>query len=248
MYQKERIDKIMEILKENGYVTVKYLTDKLHYSNATVNRDLNIMASRKLITRSYGGAELCENVSVPLEFRYHKAKIAKRSIAKFAAGFISDGDTVFIDGTTTSEGMGDYISQKKDVTVITNNMALAAHLSEYGIKVISTGGNVVEAPYMLGGDDAVRTVLKYNTDKMFFSAGGINLDGSICSKTTIYNMIYFSALKNALEVYFLIDHSKVNLNLKYNIIDLSGVNAVISDYAFSAEMKEKFKNTRFYEV
>ena len=104
MYQKERIDKIMEILKENGYVTVKYLTDKLHYSNATVNRDLNIMESRKLITRSYGG------------------------------------------------------------------------------------------------DDAVRTVLKYNTDKMFFSAGGINLEGSICSKTTIYNMIYFSALKNALEV------------------------------------------------
>ena len=152
MYQKERIDKIMEILKENGYVTVKYLTDKLHYSNATVNRDLNIMESRKLITRSYGG------------------------------------------------------------------------------------------------DDAVRTVLKYNTDKMFFSVGGINLEGSICSKTTIYNMIYFSALKNAREVYFLIDHSKVNLNLKYNIIDLSGVNAVISDYAFSAEMKEKFKNTRFYEV
>lgn len=59
MYQKERIDKIMEILKENGYVTVKYLIDKLHYSNATVNRDLNIMASRKLITRSYGGVELC---------------------------------------------------------------------------------------------------------------------------------------------------------------------------------------------
>ena len=86
--------------------------------------------------------------------------------------------------------MGDYISQKKDVTVITNNMALAAHLSEYGIKVISTGGNVIEAPYMLGGDDAVRTVLKYNTDK------------------------------------------KVNLNLKYNITDFSGVNAVISDYAF----------------
>ena len=62
MYQKERIDKIMEILKENGYVTVKYLTDKLHYSNATVNRDLNIMASRKLITIRYGGVELCENI------------------------------------------------------------------------------------------------------------------------------------------------------------------------------------------
>ncbi|MBR5459745.1 MAG: DeoR family transcriptional regulator [Clostridia bacterium] len=37
MYQKERLDEILEILKASGYVTVKYLTERLHYSTATVN-------------------------------------------------------------------------------------------------------------------------------------------------------------------------------------------------------------------
>ena len=72
MYQKERIDEILEILKANGYVTVKFLTEALHYSTATINRDLNIMEKQKLVHRSYGGVELVKNKSIPLPFRYHK--------------------------------------------------------------------------------------------------------------------------------------------------------------------------------
>ena len=48
--------------------------------------------------------------------------------------------------TTTSEGMGDYLSAKKDITVITNNMALGEHLNQNGVKVIPTGGDIVEPP------------------------------------------------------------------------------------------------------
>ncbi|HAB00567.1 MAG TPA: hypothetical protein DCE08_03595, partial [Ruminococcaceae bacterium] len=55
MYQKERMEEIYDILKKNGYVTVKYLVQQLEYSNATINRDLTVMENQKLIRRSYGG-------------------------------------------------------------------------------------------------------------------------------------------------------------------------------------------------
>ena len=42
------MDAIVDILKQNGYVTVKYLTEELHYSNATVNRDLNLLEKQTL--------------------------------------------------------------------------------------------------------------------------------------------------------------------------------------------------------
>jgi len=48
MYQKERIDLILKILQENGYVNVKYLCDKIGYSKATINRDLNYMEKQKI--------------------------------------------------------------------------------------------------------------------------------------------------------------------------------------------------------
>lgn len=249
MYQKERIDKIINILKENGYVTVKYLTQALHYSNATISRDLSVMEKQKLIIRSYGGAELKESSSVPLPFRYEKAKLVKRKISKLAANFICDGDTVFIDGTTTSEGIGDYLVEKKNITVITNNMALAAHLSNYGVKAICTGGTVIEPPYMLSGDEAVRSAMYYSTDKMFFSAGGVSEEnGFITSTSQAYNLLYIAALKNTKKAFFLIDHSKINANGNYNITDFSKIGAVISDFRFSDKTRSLFPNTEFYEV
>ena len=246
MYQKERLDSIINILKENGYVTVKYLVEKLHYSNATVNRDLNVLEGKKIITRSYGGAELVENTFVPLEFRYDKMKIAKRHIAKCASDLIHNGDTVFIDGSTTSEGMGAFITDKKDITVITNNMALSAYLSEYGIKVICTGGYVTEPPSMLGGDDAVSTAMKYRTDKMFFSTGGVSEDGIIGSN--LYRLLLETAMQNSDMCYFLIDHSKINQQGQYILTDFGMVDGVITDYRFPDDTKEKYKNTKFYEV
>ena len=57
MYQKERLERILDFLNRNGYATVKELTELLHYSTATVNRDLNALEQMKKIKRSYGGAE-----------------------------------------------------------------------------------------------------------------------------------------------------------------------------------------------
>lgn len=43
MNAKERQDRILEILEQQGYVTVKHLISTLDYSSATVNRDLNAL-------------------------------------------------------------------------------------------------------------------------------------------------------------------------------------------------------------
>ena len=97
MYQKERIDKINEILKTFGYVTVKFLTKELDYSTATINRDLNLMEKQKLIKRTYGGVELLNRKYVPLEFRYNLMKSAKNKLGVAALSLVNDGDTVFIE-------------------------------------------------------------------------------------------------------------------------------------------------------
>lgn len=247
MYQKERTEKIMGILQKYGYVTVKFLVEELHYSNATINRDLNLLESSGRIIRSYGGAELVENTMVPLEFRYHKMKTAKKHIAKRAADFIQNGDVVFIDGSTTSEAMGGFLTEKKNITVITNNMTLAADLSEYGINAVCTGGCVTEAPSMLGGYEAVHTAMRYKTDKMFFSTAGFGDDGTI-GVDGLYELVYEAAIPNTKECYYLADSGKVNAEWEHNFADFGKVNAVISDYVFSDEVKKKYANTCFYEV
>lgn len=249
MYQQERLDKILDILKLNRYVTVKYLIERLHYSTATINRDLNILESQNLVKRMHGAVELNNgDKSIPLKFRYHKMRAVKIALAKKAAELIEDGDTVFIDQSTTAQFIGQFLPEKKDITVITNNLSLIIYLSEHGVNVICLGGRVTENPYMLGGDDTVAAIGNHYAGKMFFSTAGVTSDGRILTGD-MYHPIYREFLRHSKEAYFLVDHEKLG-NLSDNRVlgDLSCVKGVISDIDFDKSVTEKFPQTEFIRI
>lgn len=243
----KRIDLILNIIKEQGYVTVKYLCDELHYSTATINRDLNDLQNKKLIVRHYGGAELASKKGTPLVFRYHKMRPVKRVIAKKAAELIKDGMTVFIDGTTTTQYIGQYIKPYKNLTVITNNLNLVSHLSEQGISCICLGGKVFEPPYMLGGPDTAAHARSYTADIAFFSTNSFSTDGKILGGDG-YHDLHKAMIANSTKSVFLADHEKINNPANRILCELSDINVIITDYVFSDEVKAKYANTEFIEV
>jgi len=242
MAQKERLDDILEILRTHGYVTVKFLTETLHYSTATINRDLNHLQEQQLVTRSYGGVELVKGERNTLMFRYHKMRAAKNLIGKCAATYIHDGDTVFIDGTTTSQCIAPHILDRKDITVITNNVALVAQLSERGVRVVCLGGAVVDAPYILGGVDTVDNAEKYRADKLFFSTGSLDEDGGIGGA---YYPLLKVLIRNAKQRYFLVDHKKFGVRTRDVRLSLRDVDCVICDCEIEPKLQEKFPHVQF---
>ena len=244
MYQKERLDAIIEILKSNGYVTVKYLTDELHYSNATINRDLNILKAQNIIERTYGGVELVHGNVAPLPFRYHKMRAEKNRMGKLAADIIKDGETVFIDGSSTTQFIGKYLTDKKDITVISNNMALIMHLSEYGIDSICLGGRVLEPPNMLGGDEATETAKSLYADKVFFSASGVSENGDVVGGYEYYELCR-TMIKHSEKAFLLISSDKIGKKAAKLLTSLDKISCVISDFSFPDKLKEHFSGTEF---
>jgi len=249
MFQKERAEKILEILRRQGYVTVKELTAELHYSTATINRDLNMLEQAGEIRRSYGGAELSVSREVPVTFRYAQGRPVKKRIARCAAERIADGDTVFMDGSTTVQYMGEYILEKKNITVITNNTALSVFLAGYGIDVIVLGGRIMEPPYMLAGSDTVETAARYKADKCFFSTAFVSAGGEMTYTGDIYFSLHRTMMRNSREVYYLADSEKVDKPGGRVVLgDFSLVDGVISNYRFSDETKSRFPDVRFTET
>ena len=246
MNGKQRRDQILDIIQKQGYTTVQYLTETLHYSTATINRDLNILQGQHLIKRSYGGAELNQEQRIPVLFRYHKAKIEKRLLGMTAAGYVEDGDTIFIDASTTTQTMAQYLVGKQRLTVITNNMALATYLSECEINVICLGGSVLETPCMLGGDSTAEQAAKHLADKMFFSTGGITSEGKVYG--SLYDSVHKRMMENSKKSYYLVDSEKVDINRKTILCDLEKVDTIITNYAFSDEVQSHFSNTEFVFV
>ena len=246
MQIKPRQEEILTILNQNGYATVKYLVDQLHYSSATINRDLNSLELQGYVKRTHGGVEAIKSHYVPISFRSHQMHSSKRRIAKLASEFVKDGDVIFIDASTTSQYMEQFLATKKDLTVITNNAILACNLANLGIKSICLGGEVVEPPSMLGGTDAVLNASRYKTNKMFFSTTAINDDGEIASG--IYELLLKTIASQSEEVFYLVHENK--FNQPFNVVygDLKSVDVVISDFDFPQKTKERYKSTSFYTV
>ena len=249
MYQNERMEAILAILREQGYATVKYLTERLRYSTATINRDLNMLVQAGEVKRSYGGVELLTPQTVPVLFRYDQGKPSKKRIAKRAAAEIRDGDTVFMDGSTTVQYMGRYILEKKALTVITNNIALAANLSERGIEVVVLGGRIMEPPYMLAGTDTVETAARYKADKCFFSTAFVTEGGEMAYTGDIYFGMHRTMMRNSARTYYLVDREKVDrAGARVVLGNLDPVVVVISDHHFSEETQSRYPETEFVVV
>lgn len=245
MYQQERMDQIMKILKKNHYVTVDYLVNEIRYSPASIRRDLTLLQKQGLVVRSYGGVSIKDDRGTPFRFRQHSMKLAKNSIAKRAAALVKNGDTVFLDSSSTTQYMGPYLTDKKGIIVITSNMTLATYLHEHGITTYCTGGKVCEYPGILGGELIGRTLTLFNIDIAFFSSVGIDSDGKILvtSETALKNNEVLR--ETSKKFVFLCGSDKFNAKARYNSLTFDDIDYFVSDGDVGEEIKNKYKNTVF---
>ena len=243
MSQNLRQEQILEILEKRGYVTVRYLVDQLHYSSATINRDLNQLESLGLVKRSYGGVEAAKKEHLPaLPERQFYMKKEKRRVARAAAALIQNGDTVFLDGSTTVQYILPFLSDKKELRILTNNMRLAIELSDLAFDVVCLGGHVSERPHILDSDETVETAQKYQAHKMFFSVDRVTADGYI---NGVHYLLYKTMLKNSDEAFLLTDKTKLVDRLETKLCDFSALSGVIAEFAFPKETQKAFPDVRF---
>jgi len=246
MMKYERADQIMEILSKCKYTTVDHLVKELHYSPATIRRDLVYLESAGLIKKSYGG--VCMNeVSRPAIVREHENMDAKIRICKAAAELVDHYDSVFIDGSTTTYFMSEFLDHKKNLVITTSNLKLGICLEEKGIECYVTGGKVVDT-HMLSGTYAVDTINRMNFDICFFSAESISKEGIICDKGERFADLRRTVIQRSKKSVCLCDKKKIGSSSFLCLASLKDVDYVISDGEFGTEWTEKFAETKFITV
>lgn len=245
MYQQERLDKIIEILKSIHYTTVDYLVEQIHYSPASIRRDLALLEKQGLVKRSYGGVEILEENLTPFKFRQHSMKSEKNKIAEAAAELVKNGDTVFLDASTTTQYMGHYLAEKKNICVITNNIMLASYLKEHGIDVYCTGGMLTELPGSLTGVIAANTFSMFRANIMFFSEDGIDNNGLITVAPEEHYIYKKAMLDNSDKSVFLCVSNKIGRHSKFIQCTLNEIDYFISNSELDNELMKKYPNTKF---
>ncbi len=233
MLNKERELQIINILKTtNGFVTVRQLCDMLFASESSIRRDLKALEKRGLVKRSYGGASSAVSFSNIVTFnnRTRQNVNAKKEIAQKAVSLINDGDTVFLDQSSTAFYLAEEIMSKRSVTVVTNNIEIMMLLSNSGISLISSGGRLSEQNRnCLIGRDAQITFENMFADIAFFSVKSVSDDGTVtdCSREEV--VVRNAMLKNARKKVLLCDSSKYGGLATYKQCEMSDIDYLISE-------------------
>jgi len=231
MLKEERYDQILSILKKTQYMSAKKLSEMLYVSLPTIRRDLSELSLRNQIVRSHGGAKLVqdEHIVAPLDFRKTVNASEKRALCKRAASMVNDYDIIFIDSSTTTLQMADFLSEKKGITVITNGIPIATLLVQRGIKTYCTGGEIFENSLAHFGSFAEDFIQRFNIDTLFFSCHGVNEKGMLTDPSLPETQIRKVAISQSKKTVFLCDETKLSLSTSYNLAPIRSVDCVITN-------------------
>ena len=230
MLQRNRQERIMELLRTHREITVKELCAVLYSSPATIRRDLSELEGKGLLRRSFGGAVLNETYpdQLPLMIRRAEHITEKKRIAAKAAALISPGDTVFIDASSTTYFLAKHLSQVEDLSVITNNPHLCTVLSAHRVRCLCTGGEMLFSSVALVGSEAERFVQTFYASALFFSARGYE-DGEISDSSKGERDIKRAMIERSAKQYFLCDTSKYGRRFPYRIADGAEMDAIFDE-------------------
>lgn len=243
----ERFEKILEILDTKKYISNSELASQLFVSLPTIRRDLSEMEHDGLIIRSHGGAKKAEEgqSEVPLAFRNTYKQKEKRLICLKASELVHDGDTIFIDASTTAWYFAETFKKFKSLTIVTNGTPIASIMSDNGFRTFVAGGDVSESSHAVTGCFAEDFVQNFNYDVAFFSSYGVLPDGNITDTTTTEISVRKKAFRNAAEKVFLFDGSKMGLSAPFNLINVRDVDYVVTDASLPEGFPEPRKKTLF---
>ncbi|GAB6549937.1 MULTISPECIES: DeoR/GlpR family DNA-binding transcription regulator [Bacillus] len=242
MFTEERREKILELLKKDGRVIAKNLAESFDMSIDSIRRDLSIMEKDGLLKRTHGGAiELARvrNLAAEPFERYHNGSIYEDAIAKSAASYIQEGDSVFVGGASIHYAMLKYLPETS-FTVVTNALKIASTLCEY--KNIDTYliGGMVKLSGNMTDTLASELISRFSIDLNFSTGGGISLNGI---STATPEVAHFSKTvsKIARRNICLAPHNKLGIDCFIKGEELIEIDLIITDEEASKETIQQFE-------
>jgi DeoR/GlpR family transcriptional regulator of sugar metabolism len=225
-----RREKVFHLINEAGFVKVNDLAEKLDVSPLTIRRDLEILEKGKKIERFHGGASLLRYEDGSEGNIFSSGYILhKLAIAKYAAGMVEDGDTIFINTSSTALAILPYITARH-VTVITNNVKALNQERRKDMILVFTGGEVRIPKDAMVGDFAMNNLNMVTASKCFLGCNGMNaVEGvttAVLQEATINNLMLTRVNGPR---YILADKSKIGRRLNFIYGQLKDVTALITD-------------------
>ncbi|WP_409342501.1 DeoR/GlpR family DNA-binding transcription regulator [Paenibacillus sp. MBLB4367] len=224
----DRQQQIIDLITADGEIKISDLKDHFAVTEMTIRRDLEKLEQHGIVRRTFGGAILIGK-DVSLRERTGSHEDEKKRIGRLAAALIEPGESVFIDGGSTTLQVARHLRPGTQVTVITNALNVAAELIEKSIPTIVIGGMVRETTSSMSGPMAVEAMSKMAFDRAFLGASGLNVRDGFSNSNMYEAELKRVAITRSAEVNIVLDHTKFGASSLVSFADIGHAHRMIAD-------------------
>jgi DeoR/GlpR family transcriptional regulator of sugar metabolism len=247
MLSLERQEEILEILNRNKSATVEELASELFVSGATIRRDLRSMEKQGLIKRSHGGAMPFKSSAEESAFaiREQENTVAKKTIASLAAKLIKNGDSVFIDSSSTTGAVIPLLNGYQYLSVTTTGIRNALLLSQTNsVKIYIAGGQIQNHSNSIIGTDTMDYISRIHADVALVSCSGVDAHYGFTDSSIEQSKLKQQMRKNSSILAVLCDSTKFGKTFLCTNFHFDEVDYLITDKTPPQEFLEKIANTK----
>ena len=235
MLAEERRFRIREMLSEQRTITASELCASLGVTAATSRRDLASLEHEGVLVRSHGGA-VSQMSSTKFQPSYETLARSnseeKKAIARAAEDLILDGDTVFLEGSTTVYELAARLQNRSRLTVVTNSPTIVCLLQRSAaVNVLCTGGDLQKDTFYFSGEWAQRALSEIRVDKAVLGVSAIDPEYGISTANHAEAQIKKMIAAAAKVRIALADHSKFGKQSFAFVGPVTDINILVTDGA-----------------
>lgn len=243
MFPQERMNQIIQILKEEGRVRVKDLSSQFGMSEDAIRKDLQALEKEGVIERTYGGGIL---KTLPVEIqsidaRRSKLSAEQRIIAKKAMKMIEPNDVIFIDISSTTLALAEELVQTQmPLTVVTNDLEILYRLCRNPhLRMVCPGGVYNHDEGGFTGTETMENLTRIRVNKIFMSTCGIPADLGVMTYNIDDGNTKRVLMSIAHKKILLVETKKFHSSGLYQFANLEDFDCMIIEKELEAEIKKQ---------
>ncbi len=246
MLAQERHNYILKMLPQKKIVRVSQLSHALKVSGETIRRDLEYLEKEGLLTRVYGGASMVkvDTNQGAFQLRTQMNVEAKAEIAQAALSYVSEGQSIVLDHSTTCLAFARALAPHfQDLTIVTNSMEILNVVAgKRSFNTVFCGGQFNHDELSCFGEQAMSVVRELNVDTAFIGVGGVSLREG-CTETFFPGADMLRAMLAAAQrKIVLADSTKFDRATLIKVCEVTDVDLFITDSGIKSKVLEKYRN------
>lgn len=246
IFREERLQLIGERLGTNRKVYVEALAREFNVSPSSIRNDLAELEKRGLLKRTHGGAIAANRPhsrmvtqKFSFEFRKTAEQAEKKAIGQAVANLIDDGDTLMIDGGSTTLHVARHLADKRNLTVITNAVSLLPDLMAIPDARIYVAGGWVEHRFeTLLGDVTLAMLEHFRTAKAILGIDGVSTENGLSVTDPGVAAAKRKMMLLSDQIIIACDHTKLNQVCLIPIARLDEIDILVTDAGAPADFVE----------